>query len=574
MAEWLPWSELKKSHGTNKSSDIDSMLPEFAEMLQYFEKYPDKFVDYISNENTTFKLHDFQRLYLRVMARNQRVYITATRGTSKSFMNIFHNYLRCIFLPNFKCSIVAPMKEQASQIAQQNIEAIWTFLPSLKDELSDNKGISFEKDYTRLNFRNGARLDIVSASQGSRGLRRHSLSFEEICKMDSHREIIGEVLLPLLADNRKGSNGKVNKDEIHKQLLYVTTASNRQSYAWEVLNETMIDMALGHSAFAIGNDVELPIMFEQLEEDYVDRVRSSSSVSPLAFAREYMSVWTGDSEGSLVTVDDIQRARTLKKAELVRTDKEAKIILAVDVSRSERANRANTVMSVLKAIPRANGEYSKFLVNMITYNGDKISSAQAEWIKRHAKQYDADMVLVDGNGVGSSVIDELIKGGNYPPYAVVNDKDYDKYRTPDALPILWNFRSNTKDTLASDIDDNFQVVMQNGDLKMLVDSYVVKLKMMGRKSDDMEAKTKQLLPFLETDMLEEEIMNLRFTKTATGKTKVERVSRELEKDRYSSLSYGLYYIKLLEQENMKKNKRTNELDTSAFTSYRKPSYKA
>lgn len=205
--------------GTNKV-DVFKSLPDWADMLSEFQCYPDLFVDYILPEDSTFKLYPFQRIFLRIMARYKKVYITATRGTSKSFLNILSLYLKCIFFPNIKLSLVAPQKDQASQISQQNIEAIWNFMPLLKDEVAP-RGITFAKDFTRLKFRNNSVFDIVVASQGSRGLRRHGLSFEEIVQMEKHREVIGEVLLPLLANNRKGADGKVSPYEIHKQLMYV-----------------------------------------------------------------------------------------------------------------------------------------------------------------------------------------------------------------------------------------------------------------------------------------------------------------------------------------------------------------
>lgn len=218
-SKWKNWSELENVKGTNVRN-FEDMLPDFAEMLSYFQAYPDRFIDYILPEDSKFNLYPFQRIFLRVMARYKKVYITATRGTSKSFINILSKYLKCIFFPNIKLSLVAPQKDQASQIAQQNIEAIWNFMPILQKEV---KKYQFAKDFTRLTFWNNSVLDIVVASQGSRGLRRHGLSFEEICQMEKHREVIGEVLLPLLANNRKGADGKVSKHEIHKQLMYVET---------------------------------------------------------------------------------------------------------------------------------------------------------------------------------------------------------------------------------------------------------------------------------------------------------------------------------------------------------------
>ena len=99
-------------------------------------------------------------------------------------------YIKCILFPNLKNSLIAPQKDQASAITQANVEAIWNFMPILQKEVKKH---TFAKDYTRLVFWNNSVLDVVTASQGSRGLRRHSLSFEEIVQMERHRETIGEV---------------------------------------------------------------------------------------------------------------------------------------------------------------------------------------------------------------------------------------------------------------------------------------------------------------------------------------------------------------------------------------------
>ena len=414
MAKWKPWSELENVQGTN-IRNIEDMLPDFAEMLSYFEVYPDKFIDYILPEDSTFNLYPFQRVFLRIMARYKKVYITATRGTSKSFLNILSMYLKCIFFPGIKLSLVAPQKDQASAIAQQNIEAIWNFIPLLKGEVKKH---TFAKDFTRLTFYNNSVLDIVVASQGSRGLRRHGLSFEEIVQMEKHREVIGEVLLPLLANNRKGADGKVSPHEIHKQLMYVTTASSRQSYAWEQLYSVMTEMASGKSAFVIGNDWTLPVMFEQLDPDYIEEVKRDPSMSPLQFAREYMSVWTGSSENSLVQLQDLEKSRVLTKAEFDYTKNKLstdhKYIISVDVARSERKRTATTAIAVFKITPRGNGTYIKHLVNIHTYKGNMHFEDQSIYIKELVEKYQASMVVIDGNGLGRGLLDYLVKEDKYP----------------------------------------------------------------------------------------------------------------------------------------------------------------
>lgn len=66
--KWKNWSELENVKGTNQKS-ITELIPEWADMLAYFQVYPDKFIDYISDEDSTFKLYPFQRIFLRIMAR-------------------------------------------------------------------------------------------------------------------------------------------------------------------------------------------------------------------------------------------------------------------------------------------------------------------------------------------------------------------------------------------------------------------------------------------------------------------------------------------------------------------------
>ena len=549
--KWKNWSELENVKGTNQMN-VSEMFPEWSDMLAYFQVYPDRFIDYILDEDSTFQLYPFQRVFLRVMARYKKVYITATRGTSKSFLNILSMYLKCIFFPNIKLSLVAPQKDQASQIAQQNIEAIWNFIPILQKEVKKH---TFAKDFTRLVFYNNSVLDIVVASQGSRGLRRHGLSFEEICQMERHREIIGEVLLPLLANNRKGADGKVSKHEIHKQLMYVTTASSRQSYAWEQLYSVMLDMARDKSAFVIGNDFSLPVMFEQLDADYIEEVKNDPSMSPLQFAREYMSVWTGSSENSLVQLKDLEKCRVLTDAEFAfaKSGKvESQYVISVDVARSERNGSATTAIAIFKLIPRGNGTYIKHLINIHTYKGNMHFEDQSIYVKELVEKFNASMVCIDGNGLGRGLVDYLVKEDKYRSYSVVNDDSYDKYKLPNSLPLVFNVMSNTKQTNASDMHNNFMAVISNHDLKLLVSESIIKEK---NRDKDYEKLGEKLVPHIETSLFVDEVMNLIY-EAKGNKTSVKRVSRSMDKDRYSAVSYGLWYIYLKEKENQERKRET------------------
>ena len=53
---------------------------------------------------------------------------------------------------------------------------------------------------------------------------------------------------------------------------------------------------------------------------------------------------------------------------------------------------------------------------------------------------------------------------------------------------------------------------------------------------------KEVLPFVSTDMLLEELANLKLKQTSNQKMTVEKQTRSINADRYSALAYGLYYI--------------------------------
>jgi len=153
-----------------KFKTLEDMLPVWRDYLSYWRSYPDKFIDFISNENTKIQLFGYQRVFLRLMFRKQYVFISAARGISKSYTEILGFYLKCMFYPGFESVITAALKEQAAKISKQNIQKIWEHFPILKGEL---KSWSFAKDMTILNFKNGSSLEVVQiavADSGSRSM--------------------------------------------------------------------------------------------------------------------------------------------------------------------------------------------------------------------------------------------------------------------------------------------------------------------------------------------------------------------------------------------------------------------
>lgn len=562
-----PQEEIINDASKKKTSakSFKQMEGDWRKYLALFRVKPDLFLDLILDPSSPFTLFFYQRLILRIMFRYRVTFFVLARGSSKSFLQILSLYLRCIFYPKIKLTVTAPQKQMASGISQANIESIWDFFPILKREV---KEIRFEKDYTRLTFWNGSRLDCIALSESSRGLRRNGLSVEEIIHERFDKDVLNSVIMPILANNRLAMCGGECPFEIPKPVAFVTTAGAKQSYAFEKHNEVLKDMVEGKSAFLLGANFDLPVLHGLLSGNYIEELREDNTFNLIHWEREYASIWSGTNENSLVSLEDFRQCRTIQEAEYKATDKNAMYVLAYDVSRAEGNQNALSSLAVFKCINRGDGSYQKFVVNQFSMEGTHFRE-QAMFLKQKVNEFNAEILICDSNGIGAGIIDYLITEiDSNPAYSVVNDPRYDRYRLQNSIPMVYVIKSQTKDTNASDIHNIFINAIAHHQLKFLVTEHQARQKINKKKSGD--DVSKELRPHVETDFLQEELMNLEYHQQGNS-TKVKQVSKAIGKDRFSAIEYGLFWIVNKERQN--KAKRDNVIDISDFFMGRKPKSK-
>lgn len=538
---------------TKKATSVRSFQEakvDWRKYCSYWRSYPDKFIDFIKPHDCKIDLFFYQRIMLRILFRYQRVYFTFTRGTAKSFTQILALYLKCVMYPGTELFICAPGKEQAAKISQANIEKIWGFYPILQNEIEK---VVFQNDFTKLYFYNGSKLEVVQVSQGARGGRNNGGAVEEIVDQRMKKDMLNEVIIPRMANDRIAACKGKDENEIHKFEWYITTAGTRQSFAFEKLREVLQEMAQGKSAFNLGAGYELASMHEQLSIDFINDLKARPTFNPLSFAREYESTWTGTSDNSLVQIDDLLESRVLTKAEdKASNEKGAEYVLAYDVARAEGSQNANCALVVLKILPRSDGTYQKHLVNLYSFEGTHFNE-QARFVKQKVRDFNARVLVVDSNGAGKGLVDILITDiDENPPYSVINDERYDKYKQPDAIPMVYALSSNTKENKASDIHNVFVNIVSTKKVKLLHSESQAKAAV-DSKIKDSEVKAKTLMPFIMTDLLCEEIMNLEY-KQSGNQTQIKQISRGINKDKFSAFEYGLYYIYTLEKNNQIKKR--------------------
>lgn len=546
-------------------SPFERVKPHFKAMLSHYREYPDLFLDMVRSPDALFGLTPFQRVYIRVLLRNKKVGIVASRGTSKTYVNVLANYVKCILYPNNRLAIAMPTKNQSAQVTQEKIEEIWRDYPVLKNEL---KSWSFQKDYVELKFKNGSTLDTLTVGESSRGLRGQGLSLEEIVDPRMDRDTINEVILPILSNPRRTKHG-VDPNEISLTQAYITTASHKQSYAYEKFKEIHDEMVAGKSSVLLIASYEMGVRFGTLRIEEVQDKMESATYSPLSFDREMKSIFTGSSEDSLVSSEDINNARILETPEhkASKAKDGSFYVLSYDVARAEGSQNAQSSLVVIKATPRGDGSYIRNIVNIYTMEGTHFKN-QAIFLKQKVEEFKASMLVVDSNGLGAGVVDYLVTEiDENPPYSVVNDDRYNSYKTSDSIPILFLVSAQSKGTKNADIVNRFMTSVKIGDIKLLKSETIARGL---TKEKDGSKLANFLLPFIQTDRLIDEIMNLEYVQRGNTTT-VKQVSNAIEKDRYSALAYGNFYIYLREQKDSRRNNRTSN-SAVQFFSMKKPKF--
>lgn len=192
--------ELSKAKSTKKigisQERIDAQMPIIRQYIAFWREYPDIFVEFLCGDNPEhFKLFFYQRVFLRAVMRHRYAYATFPRAYSKSFLSMLVLMLRCVLYPGSHLFVTTGGKEQAAGIAKEKADELCKLIPGLSNELDLARGkTKSSKDDVQLQFKNGSKLDILAASQRSRGKRKTGGLMEECILID--QTLLNEVIIP------------------------------------------------------------------------------------------------------------------------------------------------------------------------------------------------------------------------------------------------------------------------------------------------------------------------------------------------------------------------------------------
>ena len=570
LQDLLDLSQKRKKIGISEDR-LRAIIPEARQYIAFWREYPDMFIDFMAGPDggpQHFKLYFYQRIFLRAAMRYKYIYAVFPRAYSKSFLSMMVLMCRAILYPRCKLFITSGGKEQAAGIVKEKVQEICTLIPAFQKEIDWRRGQTLEgKDYVKYVFKNGSYFDNIAARESSRGKRRHGGLIEECVGVDG--DILSQVIIPTMNISRMCMDGTTQPDEtLNKSQIYITTAGYKNTFPYDKLIQLLVwEIVKPQQSIIMGGTYRIPVLMKLLDANFIKDLKMDGTFNESSFDREYESKWSGTVEDAFFNAEIFDRNRILNQPEYEasgRNSKLASYVLAVDVGRKG----CDSVICVFKVTPQSQGGSIKSLVNIYTLSDEHFED-QTIKLKKLYYKYNADRIVIDGNGLGIGLIDYMVKtqidpetNEIFPDFGVVNDDElfYKKYKTANTvLDAMYIIKANAP--LNTEAHAIAKSQLASGKVKFLIDERIAKNKLLAKKKGQTmtpEQRAEELKPFTLTSILKEEMMNLR-EETEGVNIILKQANKSIRKDKFSAFEYGLYYLKL-EEDKKKKRKKFNAKD--------------
>ena len=522
---------------------ITKNLNKYQDYLSWARFYPDLYLTFFqdpNNDGSGIQLHLDQRVFLRCDIRFRGLYGCFSRGASKSYLEVLADMTTCTLYPNIVIALTAQTKEAAARIMKSKYTEILRHFPLFSQEIVYAR---FSKNDAEIKFKNGAIYRALANSQNSKGERAHRIRRDESALSDEETYL--DAIKPI-AEVPRVMTGRAripNAEELNGQIHSFTTVSWRGSDEFNRCMDMLNNMADHKGDMVLGGCWMLPSWFGRgsTREQILEKART---YTPTQFDMNYMSRWCGSVSGALLQVKKLLKCRTLLDPELESKNETDEYYMAVDVARSENSSNNKSSITIGKVIRNSMGRVQNIeLVNIFNVSNMLNFTSQAVIIKQTRKRYNAKVCVVDGNGLGTGLIDALLLE-TFDPYTGESLGCWDTINTTnqpellDAEECVFDLKAQTAQSkiITSLID-----AVDSGVLRLLESKqYDIAKSMENNHYQD------ERMPFVQTDLLIEELMNLKL-ETNGKNLSIKKASGKLDKDRASALMYLVYYI--LEFEN-------------------------
>lgn len=454
-----------------------------------------------------------------------------------TYTEVLDDFIAAILYPGITLSITAQTRENSAALLEDKYNEIMNDFPLMQNEVEKTR---FSKNDAFIKWKNGSTITNLANTQASKGRRRHRIKIEESALLNN--TLYEDALEPIVEVPRttSGSCALIDPEEMNFQIHFFTTSGYRGSDEYNRSVRMVNGMRNCTGDIVLGSGWMLPCYYGRgsTKTQILKKKRRSN---PVFFAQNYEQKWVGCSNGALVDINKLMACRVLTQPILEIQNVDDEFYIGVDVARSENTNNNQTAISAIKVTrnPRTNRIVNLDVVNVLGVSNKLNFTEQACIVKKYKKAYHAKMVIADGNGLGSGLVDELLKpsydkitGEYLGCFDTVNTDN--QPQSSDAEACLFDMKAQGYQTK---VVSHFINAVDGGMLRMLI-----KKQEQDFNDNEREFFDKNVAPFVHSELLFIEISNLKLKANSNNSLTVEKSVRKIDKDRFSATAYAIFYI--------------------------------
>ena len=520
------------------------------EQTQFYRDHLDIFIE---DQFSPIKLTHTQHIIAREFGRSHDMKVVCSRGYGKTFEIGLCSFGMCSLFPGTIVRVCSGTAQQAA-LTMGKIKAIVDRNKNMQAELKADGSrtlVKAQKDYGKCTFKNGSVIETHTL-ESMRGLRATIIIVDEALEVDINE--LNGIVAPILNYRRDLAREYEFKD-YQTKMIAITSACEKNNSFYGEFKRVVKDMGKGvPGAFACALDYRAAIDDGLTDAAFFEKEKARMPAS--VFQMEYGSIFPGATENSAFPYELVDGCRTLQKVETEQPkNSKSRYVISIDIATSEATTADNSIISVIKFSEKSDGSFSKKLVNMRSFHGKGLDVLASEVRRIYHLQFpNAERIIYDKRGVG----DAFDKFFDEPWIDPASGKEYPPLVLDDASSVVENAEPKLHaisevQQLNQRIATNLRVMLEKHTLELPINSRIIQAK----QSEEGEKKLsmQELGIFIETDALQFEMGNVVCKVSTAGNYIYDTPSKNMHKDRYSSLAYGCDYIAQLEEENIRFHKR-------------------
>ena len=562
---------LKKTDKEIANDKVKRLMRGIGIWGSFYRANPHRFCE----EYLNIHLKVFQKILLYMMNKSNYFMYLASRGQGKTFLVAVFCCVRCILYPDTKICVCSKNRKQANETLEKITTILMPNSANLRAEIK-NTVVTGADAY--IEFKNGSRIKVVTAADSGRGARANILIVDEFRLVDLN--IINTVLRKFLTAPRQPkylNNPKYAHLVERNKEIYMSSCFFQSHWSYEkarAYTANLVDDSKRY--FICGLPYQLAIKENLLSAEQVADEMSEQDFNEISWIMEMQCLFYGDNDGSLFSYEDVSKNRILKNAvyplspNKTSVDKRNKIpdlapnerrILSADIALLASKKQNNDAASIMinSALPTPDNRYISNIIYLENHEGLHTNDL-ALIIRRLFHIYRATDMVLDVRGLGIGIIDQILRPIYDPEYGITygalnccNDTTYSDRCTDKSAPkVIWAVQASS--SFNNEMYLNLRERFRQGRINLLASEFEIDDNLKSIRGYDkmsVEEKTSLQLPYIQTTLLVNELINLDYESSGVN-IKVHEKSG-MRKDRVSSIGYNLWVVSQLEKKLKNKN---------------------